>query len=211
VVQGLLFGDDDEARVKERERQTALEKTNAEVAARKGAWETANQMFADGADMLAIRNVFRTDGEQFPPEMAKWAAAHREQLNARFRESYRLMYPECSDYFLYNSARYRAEKLGCKVGRKGPMQKIYRRAMADDLIPCYWCKYLTKRGERHVDHIQPLANGGGHVAGNLCIACIDCNLSKGDDPPEVFRERIAPKRSFNQAMLREYFLRRASA
>ena len=206
MFQSLLFGDDDEARAKERERQTALENTRAEVAARKGAWDTATQMLADGADLPAIRNVFGTADEQ-----AKWAAVHREQLNARFRESYRLMYPECSDYFLYNSARYRAEKLGCKVGRKGPMQKIYRRAMADDLIPCYWCKYLTKRGERHVDHIQALANGGGHVAGNLCIACADCNLSKGDDPPEVFRERIAAKRSFNQAMLREYFLRRESA
>jgi hypothetical protein len=190
MFQGLLFDDDNEASAQELARRTALEKAHVEAEARKSAWDA---------------------GKPFLEDTAKWAAAHRDLINAGCREKYRESYPESADYFLYSAARYRAEKLGCKIGRRVPMRKIYRRATTEELVLCYWCKYLTKRGERHVDHIQALSTGGEHVAGNLCITCIDCNLSKGDDAPEVFRKRIAAKRSFNQAMVKEYFLRRASA
>src|SRR6266481_3252878 len=103
MFQGLLFDDDNEASAEELARQTALEKAQADAVTRKAAWNKATQLLADGADLKAVYDVFRTNGEPFStPEMAKWAAAHRELLNARFRESYRLLYPDCSDYFLYN-------------------------------------------------------------------------------------------------------------
>ncbi len=31
----------------------------------------------------------------------------------------------------------------------------------------------------HIEHIRPLKHGGGSDEGNLCLACIDCNLHKG--------------------------------
>lgn len=34
-------------------------------------------------------------------------------------------------------------------------------------------------GNLHVDHIVPLAKGGGHVPGNLQRLCKSCNLGKG--------------------------------
>jgi 5-methylcytosine-specific restriction endonuclease McrA len=32
----------------------------------------------------------------------------------------------------------------------------------------------------HIDHIQPLSKGGSNWPNNLCLACADCNLSKGE-------------------------------
>jgi 5-methylcytosine-specific restriction endonuclease McrA len=186
MFQSLLFDDDIEARAQDLARRIALEKVHIEGESRKAAWYA---------------------GHPFPEDSAKWAAANRDPASTKWRE----WYEHNSEWNLHSTARNRAEKLGCKIGRRAPILAMYRRATADELILCYWCKYLTKPGERHIDHIQPLSIGGAHVAGNLCISCIDCNLSKGDDPPEVFRKRIAPKRSFNQAILREYFSRRVSA
>lgn len=40
------------------------------------------------------------------------------------------------------------------------------------------CAYCDAPAE-HLDHIQPLADGGADAAHNLLPACADCNLSKG--------------------------------
>ena len=186
VFQGLLFGDENEARAEHLARRARDDEAKAVALARKAAWDA---------------------GEPFPDDQARWAAAHRELTNARSREAYRQSYPECSGYYQNNSARYRAEKLGCKIGRRGPLLARYELARSPGLIPCYWCKYLTKPGERHVDHIRSLARGGEHAAGNLRITCIDCNLSKGDAMPEEFRDRIKFKRSLNCLSLKAYYIR----
>ena len=168
MFQGLLFGDEAEARAQDLARGERCNEAKAEALARKAAWDA---------------------GKPFPEDEAKWAAAHCDLINARSRESYRQCYAdgEGSAYYLNNSARYRAEKLGCKIGRRGPLLARYQLARTPGSIPCYWCKYLTKPGERHVDHLRPLARGGEHSAGNLRITCIDCNLSKGDSMPAEFR------------------------
>lgn len=31
----------------------------------------------------------------------------------------------------------------------------------------------------HIEHIRPIKHGGTDALGNLCLACIDCNLHKG--------------------------------
>jgi 5-methylcytosine-specific restriction endonuclease McrA len=33
----------------------------------------------------------------------------------------------------------------------------------------------------HIEHIRPLKHGGSDDEGNLCLACIDCNLHKGSN------------------------------
>jgi 5-methylcytosine-specific restriction endonuclease McrA len=73
------------------------------------------------------------------------------------------------------------------------------------VLLCYWCKKLTLPGERHVDHKQPLAAGGAHVAGNLCITCAECNIVKGDIDPKTFRKMVAAKCITNGLIAAEYF------
>lgn len=184
MFQKLLFGEDDEARSQELSKQVALDQARKDAEARKAAWDA---------------------GHPFPEDAAKWAAAHRELIAERSRE----WYAENSEWHLHRTARNRAAKLGCKTGRRTPILKIYRLARTEEVIPCYWCMRLTKPGERQVDHIRPLTNGGEHTAGNLRIACIDCNLAKGDDTPENFRPRMSERRSTNRLILIEHYRTRS--
>jgi 5-methylcytosine-specific restriction endonuclease McrA len=184
--QRLLFGDDAEARAEELARVAALEQQRLYTEARKLAW---NQ------------------GDPFPEDQAKWYAAHRDLTNARCRESYRENYADVAEYYLRSTARYRAEGLGSKIGRRGPILKIYTRAVHAPVLLCYWCKKLTRPGERHVDHKQPLVGGGAHVAGNLCVTCAECNLAKGNTGPNEFRRMVAERRIANSLIAAEYFRR----
>ena len=182
--QQLLFGDDNEAREQELARRAAIGQQRAYTEARKAAWD---------------------EGKPFPEDDAKWHAAHRDLTNARCREAYREAYAVSSEYYLSATARFRAERLGCKIGRRGPIRRIYTRAVHVPVVLCYWCKKLTLPGERHVDHKQPLAVGGAHVAGNLCITCTECNLIKSDLDPNEFRKAVAEKRLENSRIAADYF------
>lgn len=144
------------------------------------------------------RKVAWDNGTPFPEDHAKWCAANWEYLG----EQRRAHYPAITEYPI---GRARARRLGCKIGRRRPVLRVYRRAVHATVILCYWCKTVTFPGERHVDHIEPLSMGGGHVAGNLCISCIACNLSKGDTSPAEFRKTIAAKRMTNGLIAANYF------
>ena len=183
AFQALLFGDDHEALAQEIARLERFKKERSEAEARKAAWEA---------------------GKPVPADAAKWAVANREAANARSREFYR----QTPEWALHRAARSRAQKFGCKVGRRSAILKKYRMAATDQVLLCYWCKRLTEFGEREVDHIRPLSAGGAHNAGNLCIACLGCNSAKGSLSPEEFRPVIEPKRAENTLKLREYYSRK---
>jgi len=184
--QGLLFGDDAEAESQERARLAALEQKRAYAEARKIAWE---------------------EYRPFPEDKLKWCASPRDYMNAIWREAYRLRHATSAEYYLRSGSRSRAARLGCKIGRSRPILRIYRRLFMHQFfcVLCYWCKKITGRGERHVDHKEPLSNGGAHVSGNLCIACIECNLAKCDLNPADFRRLVANKRAANSLIAAEYF------
>lgn len=53
-----------------------------------------------------------------------------------------------------------------------------RRLLADQHGLCAYCgQPMTFY---HVDHVVPLAKGGGNDAANLALACPACNMAKGD-------------------------------
>lgn len=184
LEQRLLFGDDPEAVAQEEAHLAALQQRITYAEGRKLAWD---------------------QGAPFPEDDAKWYAAHRDITNARCRETYRENYAAVADSYLQGSARFRAERLGCKIGRRGPILSVYTKAVHAPVLLCYWCKTLTRPGERHVDHKQPLAVGGAHVAGNLCITCVECNLTKSDTDPNVFRKMVVEKRIANSLIAADYF------
>ena len=45
---------------------------------------------------------------------------------------------------------------------------------------CAYCGRGAEETKLHVDHIIPIANGGGNGMDNLITACADCNLGKKD-------------------------------
>ena len=68
---------------------------------------------------------------------------------------------------------------------EGPSPAARLRVLNRDRYTCVYCGRHGSEAELHVDHIQPVANGGSHHISNLQTTCRHCNQSKG--------KRKAPK------------------
>lgn len=53
---------------------------------------------------------------------------------------------------------------------------------------CNWCDkaFLDEKNSFHIDHINPLAKGGKHIAENIQLLCPKCNLEKGTKAVEEY-------------------------
>lgn len=101
-----------------------------------------------------------------------------------------------SDVGIEYSRKWRAENPD-KVGEYNRNTKARRKlaegshtaAEIDDLLrrqkyKCAECGVsVRKKGQRHVDHVMPLALGGSNWISNLQILCPTCNMSKGAKHP----------------------------
>lgn len=57
------------------------------------------------------------------------------------------------------------------------------RVLRRDGFACTYCGASQASGATlHVDHVVPVAKGGGNEIENLVAACADCNLGKGVEP-----------------------------
>lgn len=54
---------------------------------------------------------------------------------------------------------------------------------------CPYCSETTDHTNSHVDHINPISNGGLSVKNNMVLVCSSCNLKKKDHPLLVFCKR----------------------
>lgn len=55
---------------------------------------------------------------------------------------------------------------------------------------CYWCNCNLKNQKIHIDHYDPLCNGGTHNTDNLVVSCDKCNLSKNKKDPILFANSL---------------------
>ena len=113
--------------------------------------------------------------EKIAARKAAYYARNKRRINAvgkAYRESH---LPENAA----KSAARRAFILGVTIGNLSEIKSIYKRAKEDSNIRCYLCGEMIPLGERHVDHVRALTNGGEHRPSNLAISCASCNLSKG--------------------------------
>lgn len=64
-----------------------------------------------------------------------------------------------------------------------------------DLFTCQYCGSTPPGAILEVDHIHPVAQGGGNGIDNLITACFDCNRGKGasllSSVPESVSDRMA--------------------
>lgn len=65
-----------------------------------------------------------------------------------------------------------------------------QRALALQAGRCYWCGEPLPETGWHVDHIIPLAKGGGNGPENICVACQPCNNRKHAKMPWEFTGRL---------------------
>jgi 5-methylcytosine-specific restriction endonuclease McrA len=90
-----------------------------------------------------------------------WAARNRDRLNAQENERNRRKRESITD--------------------KDVVDAFYTIARGADELTCPLCGRVTKKWDRHVDHIVPISRGGRHTGSNLQIVCARCNLAKGDN------------------------------
>ena len=69
--------------------------------------------------------------------------------------------------------------------------------LSRDGFACVYCGRGGREVELHIDHVNPVCNGGANDPSNLVSACAECNLSKGRITPDEVASRrgTAPVRS----------------
>lgn len=115
-------------------------------------------------------------------EKATYYVTHRKERKVHDR-AYYATHREAVE--VRHAAR-RARKRNATIGDS---KALYRACHSIHTMPslrCYWCNCSVPIGERHVDHVIPLAKGGAHASWNLCCSCIDCNLRKHAKLPSEF-------------------------
>jgi hypothetical protein len=184
--QGALFDSHEEAKDKYRNKQAELEHGRALAVARTTAWNEGRPFPEDGAKYYQATQSVRptpmlplSELQQFGDHWSwAWDWAHPKQYEIRFAawQRSRENYASGRPYVLAYVAKSRALALGCRIGRKRRILRIYKRADSSEPILCYWCLWPTERSDRHVDHVIPLVRGGAHAAENLRISCRHCNV-----------------------------------
>ena len=164
---------------KERMRSKAWKKDNPEkVKAQE------KQYYADNPEKIRVWN-------------RKYRERNPETYDARVKE-YRSKNPEkvkeWHRKWAKNNPERRKANLAARRARKHQAPGTHSAADIKRILlrqgkRCVYCKASLADGY-HVDHIIPLAKGGGNGPENLQCLCPTCNLSKGDKLPAVFAQSI---------------------
>jgi 5-methylcytosine-specific restriction endonuclease McrA len=138
-------------------------------AATNHAWYVANR-----PHFLEVCRIWKET--HWTPEISsaynkKWVAEHPEQAHANSRKG---------------CALRRARLAAVAIGDQEKIDAVYARALDPKPIRCYLCGEWVPVGERHVDHVWPLAQDGQHASCNLVIMHASCNLKKGAKAPTDF-------------------------
>lgn len=64
---------------------------------------------------------------------------------------------------------------------------------------CFYCLRRTTRHRRCLDHVVPLARGGGNSYRNLVSCCMDCNSKKGERNAVEFVRSLYRERRLSDA------------
>jgi HNH endonuclease len=79
------------------------------------------------------------------------------------------------------------------MARKSLSKKLRFDVFKRDGFKCIYCGATPPSALLHVDHIVPVAGGGGNEIDNLVTACQPCNLGKSDTPLSVIPKSLKEK------------------
>lgn len=77
--------------------------------------------------------------------------------------------------------------------RKGIGKRLRFEIFKRDEFTCQYCGAHPPKAILHVDHITPVAEGGGNEPENLITSCDGCNLGKSDIPLDVIPQPLAER------------------
>jgi 5-methylcytosine-specific restriction endonuclease McrA len=105
---------------------------------------------------------------------AKWSALNPQQMRG-----YWAKYAKKNPLKMRQKGQLRrAMVLGATIGNPKTITKWEAAWRSKRRVTCYWCSGTFSPKTCHSDHIHPLAKGGSHAIGNLCISCQPCNSKK---------------------------------
>lgn len=67
--------------------------------------------------------------------------------------------------------------------RKAISKRLRYEVFARDRFACKYCGVSSEEAVLHIDHIQPICQGGTNDIENLITSCASCNLGKGGKTP----------------------------
>lgn len=76
------------------------------------------------------------------------------------------------------------------MSRKSLSKRTRFEIFKRDGFQCVYCGVTPDRAILRVDHVQPVAEGGGDEPENLVTACFDCNAGKGPVPLEERKHSV---------------------
>lgn len=171
------------------------------------AIETARRSYAKHAEKRRehARQQHRANRERALTRMSLYSQTHRAERNEYARKRRKRMSDEQrkketeakNEWRRRNRTKARASLKLSKLKRKGApvgdslaVRKYYEHVAATPRLRCYYCGRVTRKTDRHVDHVIPLSRGGHHCVSNLCCACATCNLRKSKKTDEEFTGQL---------------------
>jgi len=170
-----------------RARHAAQNKTNAATYRANGKQRQYKQKYLAKPDKReANRGSAREYYRIHKAERAEYSRRNRQKQKRRRLERIADPTSNLRARCAFWSAQRKARIARAAVGDAASVERFFLWARTAPLVRCYWCKRRTAPATRHVDHIIPLAKGGAHVVGNLCVSCRRCNTRKQAKLPEEF-------------------------
>ena len=160
----------------------AYKAANAErIASQRKEYRQANKETI-AAYQLQYRPVHRAKNRaKLVADSVRWKRNNPERAAEQGRQS-RKRHPETSRSAVRNR---RARLAACEGSHTA---HDIREIGVIQRWRCACCKTNLKLSGHHVDHIHPIAAGGGNDRSNLQLLCAPCNQSKNDRHPVEFMQ-----------------------
>lgn len=153
----------------------------------------ADRYRADHQRSLDYHKVYRDEhAKERAAAVKKWAKKNRDRVDkyqADYREtnrellrikqrSYNRLHPERVSARNARMGARRRMRIEATIENEAAIAQFIQLIRSSRRVACYYCGKMITGKSAHIDHVAPLAKGGGHTPDNLCAACPACNLTK---------------------------------
>jgi 5-methylcytosine-specific restriction endonuclease McrA len=151
----------------------------------------------DECNTISVRERYQNNRDKILEQSKEWAKQNKER-KTRSNKLYREANPEgCRkanrNWKLRNLEIVSTRERNRRSAKKQSLGSHTKQEILHILLlqkgRCAYCKSKVGRSY-HVDHIIPLARGGGNGKDNLQICCPKCNLRKGAKDPIAFAQEL---------------------
>jgi 5-methylcytosine-specific restriction endonuclease McrA len=144
------------------------------------------------------REFYANNKELIKGRIYEYRRANPEKLKATMRRHYLKNRDKARQYQIANKpaaaareAKRRAIKRNAKIVDQETITRWMFAWRKRPTVQCFWCGNKVRPRKAQADHIQPLAKGGVHEIGNMCVSCTKCNQSKHDKEVHAWNARLS--------------------